>query len=59
MQATVNVQAQYLVAAGPLVQGQQVTQQDMLFESGDLTQLPAGIFTDMAQAVGRSSHISR
>lgn len=58
VQATVNVQAQYLVAAGPLVQGQQVTQQDMLFESGDLTQLPAGIFTDMAQAVGRTVNIS-
>jgi len=58
VQATVNVQAQYLVAAGPLIQGQQVTQQDMLFETGDLTQLPAGIFTDMAQAVGRTVNIS-
>lgn len=58
VQATVNVQAQYLVASAPLVQGQQVGQQDMLFESGDLTQLPAGIFTDMAQAVGRTVNIS-
>ncbi|OYY50479.1 MAG: flagella basal body P-ring formation protein FlgA [Methylophilaceae bacterium 17-44-8] len=58
VQATVSVQAQYLVAAIPLVQGQQVTQQDMLFESGDLTQLPAGIFTDMPQAIGRTVNIS-
>lgn len=58
VQATVSVHAQYLVASAPLVQGQQVTQQDMLFESGDLTQLPAGIFTDMAQAVGRTVNIS-
>lgn len=58
VQATVSVHAQYLVASAPLIQGQQVTQQDMLFESGDLTQLPAGIFTDMAQAVGRTVNIS-
>jgi flagella basal body P-ring formation protein FlgA len=58
VQATVSVQAQYLVASGPLVQGQLVTPQDMLFESGDLTQLPAGIFTDMTQAVGRTVNIS-
>ncbi len=58
VQATVSVHAQYLVAATPLVQGQQVTQQDMMFESGDLTQLPAGIFTDMPQAIGRTVNIS-
>lgn len=58
VQATVSVHAQYLVAASPLVQGQVLGAQDMLFESGDLTQLPAGIFTDMAQAVGRTANIS-
>lgn len=58
VQATVNVHARYLVAASPLMQGQQVSEQDMLFESGDLTQLPAGIFTDMAQAIGRTVNIS-
>jgi len=58
VQATVNVTAQYLVAAAPLAQGQVVTSQDLLFEKGDLTQLPAGIFTDMAQAVGRSVSMS-
>jgi flagella basal body P-ring formation protein FlgA len=58
VQATVNVEAQYLVAAAPLAQGQVVTSQDLLFEKGDLTQLPAGVFTDKAQAIGRSVSIS-
>ena len=58
MQATVKVEAQYLVAAAPLVQGQVVQMSDMLMETGDLTQLPAGVFTDSAQAVGRTVNIS-
>jgi len=58
VQATVSVQAQYLVAVNPLVQGQQITAQDMMFETGDLTQLPAGIFTEASQAVGRTANIS-
>lgn len=58
VQSTVSVQAQYLVAASPLVQGQQMTAQDMMFETGDLTQLPPGIFMDVAQAVGRTVNIS-
>lgn len=58
VQATVNVSAQYLVAATPLAQGRVVTSQDLLFETGDLTQLPAGIFTEVDQAVGRSVNIS-
>ena len=58
VQATVNVMAQYLVAASPLSQGQIVTGQDVIFEKGDLTQLPAGVFTDQAQAVGRTVNIS-
>ncbi|ACT47860.1 flagellar basal body P-ring formation chaperone FlgA [Methylotenera mobilis] len=57
-QATVNVVAQYLVAAVPLAQGRVVTADDLLFQSGDLTQLPAGIFTDLAQAQGRIVNIS-
>ncbi|WP_292840806.1 flagellar basal body P-ring formation chaperone FlgA [Methylotenera sp.] len=58
VQATVNVMAQYLVAAAPLAQGQVVTSQDVLFEKGDLTQLPAGVFTDQAQVIGRTVNIS-
>lgn len=58
VQATVNVMAQYLVAATPLAQGTVVSSQDILFESGDLTQLPAGVFTDAAQAIGRTVSVS-
>lgn len=58
VQASVNVLAEYLVAATPLAQGQVVTNRDILFESGDLTQLPAGVFTDASQAVGRTVNIS-
>lgn len=58
VQATVTVSAQYLIAAAPLAQGRIISSQDVMFENGDLTQLPAGIFTDMAQVVGRSVHIS-
>ncbi len=58
VQATVNVIAQYLVAASPLAQGQTVTEQDIMFESGDLTQLPAGVFTEQSQAIGRTVNIS-
>lgn len=58
VQATVNVSAQYLVAAAPLAQGHAVTSQDLIFETGDLTQLPAGIFTNIDQALGRTVNIS-
>lgn len=54
VQANVNVYAQYLVAAVPLAQGSVVTSQDILFESGDLAQLPAGVFTEASQAIGRT-----
>jgi flagella basal body P-ring formation protein FlgA len=57
-QATVNVVAQYLVAAAPLAQGRVVTHEDLLFQTGDLTQLPPGIFTDVTQALGRIVNIS-
>ena len=36
VQATVNVMAQYLVASSPLAQGQIVTDQDVMFEKGDI-----------------------
>jgi flagellar basal body P-ring formation protein FlgA len=58
MQATVNVVGQYLVAAAPLAQGRVVDSGDLLFESGDLAQLPPGIFTDPEQAIGRIVNIS-
>lgn len=58
VQSTVSVMAQYLVAAVPLAQGHAITSQDLIFEVGDLTQLPAGIYTSIDQAVGRIVNIS-
>lgn len=58
VQANVSVLAQYLVATSPLAQGHIVTSQDIMFETGDLSQLPAGVFTEASQAVGRSVNIS-
>lgn len=53
-QASISIKAQYLVAAHPLSQGHIVTQQDLAFAEGDLTQLPAGVFTDANQIVGQT-----
>lgn len=58
MQATVRVQGQYLAAAAPLAQGQTVSSADLLILHGDLTQLPAGVFTESSQAIGRTVHLS-
>jgi flagella basal body P-ring formation protein FlgA len=57
-QAKVSVKAPYLVAASPLAQGHMVTLQDLLSVEGELTQLPAGVFTDVTQAVGRTVSMS-
>jgi len=35
-----------------------MTAQDMLLAEGELTQLPAGVFTDSAQAIGRTVSMS-
>lgn len=53
-QANISIKTQYLVAAHPLSQGHVVTQQDLAFAEGDLTQLPAGVFTDANQIVGQT-----
>lgn len=58
VQANVSVKAKYLVAALPLAQGHIVDANDLSFANGDLAQLPAGIFTDANQAIGRSVGIS-
>lgn len=58
VQSMVSVTAQYLVAAAPLVQGRAIGSSDLVFESGELTTLPAGVFTDPSQAVGRIANIS-
>jgi len=57
-QAKVSVKAQYLVAASPLAQGHVMTNQDIVIQEGDLAGLPAGVFTDAAQAIGRTVSMS-
>lgn len=56
--AQVSVYGQYVVAAALLAQGQPLTEQQLMLAEGDLTALPAGIITDLAQAVGRSPTVS-
>ena len=58
VQSTVSVVGNYLVAASPLAQGQVISEHDVIYEKGDLTRLPAGIFTEQTQALGRSVQIS-
>jgi flagella basal body P-ring formation protein FlgA len=55
VQATVRVTGSYIAAAVPLAQGQLVQASDVALVEGDLTTLPAGIVTDPAQAIGRTS----
>jgi flagella basal body P-ring formation protein FlgA len=58
IQSSVKVVGNYLVAAAPLGQGQVLSDRDVIYEKGDLTQLPAGVFTEQSQALGRSVQIS-
>lgn len=53
----VKVVGDYLVAARPLAQGQIVTPDDLLVQRGDLAELPAGVLTSTAQAVGSSAGV--
>jgi flagella basal body P-ring formation protein FlgA len=52
--ALVQVQGDYVVAAAPLVQGQVLQAGDLARAQGDLGQLPAGVLTDPAQAIGQT-----
>jgi flagella basal body P-ring formation protein FlgA len=58
IQATVAVQAEYIASAVPLAQGQTIEAGQLATLKGDLTMLPAGIATDMAQVIGRSTNVS-
>ncbi|PHV08721.1 flagellar biosynthesis protein FlgA [Janthinobacterium sp. BJB412] len=58
IQATVSVRAGYVASAVPLAQGQAIEAGQLAILQGDLTTLPAGIATDMAQVVGRSTTAS-
>ena len=51
----IKVAANYLVTARPLSQGQAITDEDVGFQTGELSELPNGILTDPRQAVGRTA----
>jgi len=53
VQANVSIFADYLVASVPLAQGKTISLGDITFINGDLTTLPAGIFTDVAPVLGQ------
>lgn len=58
IQAQVSVQAEYVAAALPLVQGQAIDASQLVMVKGDLGALPNGVLTDMKLAVGRTSTMS-
>ena len=58
IQAQVSVQAEYVAAAMPLVQGQSIDASQLVMVKGDLGSLPNGVLTDMSQALGRTSSMS-
>ncbi|MBI3228626.1 MAG: flagellar basal body P-ring formation protein FlgA [Burkholderiales bacterium] len=55
IQASVKVVGEYVAASVPLQAGQTLQASQLLMLQGDLTTLPAGIVTDINQALGRSS----
>jgi flagella basal body P-ring formation protein FlgA len=58
IQAQVIVIAEYVTAAAPLAQGQPIDASQLAMVKGDLAAMPAGIITDVAQAIGRTPTIS-
>ncbi len=58
IQSQVSVLGNYVAAAVPLAQGQAIEDAQLAMMQGELTALPAGIATDKAQLVGKSSSLS-
>jgi flagella basal body P-ring formation protein FlgA len=58
VQANVSVVADYIASAVPLAQGVAIEQRQLMTMQGDLTTLPPGIATDMAQVIGRMANVS-
>ena len=58
VQANVSIFADYVVAATPLYQGQVIANSELQMQKGDLTTLPAGIFTNNSQILGRTVKMS-
>lgn len=55
---TVKVMGEALYTARPLARGEPLTDQDFTAQRADLAQLPAGVLTDRAQALGRIPNVS-
>lgn len=53
--AQVRVHGEYIAAAAPVAQGQNIGPGDIATVKGDLTNLPSGVITDASQAIGRTA----
>lgn len=55
VQADVQVWGEYAVTAMPVSQGVNLTEADIIMQRGDLSKLPYGVVTDLAQAIGKQA----
>ena len=55
--AQVRVMGDYFVTARPLARGQAITDGDLARRKGDLAELPAGVVTEEAQAIGKTLNV--
>ncbi|MFN6961814.1 MAG: flagellar basal body P-ring formation chaperone FlgA [Rhodocyclaceae bacterium] len=51
----VRVKSDYLISSRPIAQGQTITEDDLVSQMGDLSELPPNILTDAAQAIGKTA----
>lgn len=54
---TVSVQAPVVVAARPVAHGRVLAAEDLTLQTLELTQLPAGVLTDVAAAIGQTLNV--
>ncbi|MEO1767587.1 flagellar basal body P-ring formation chaperone FlgA [Thiobacter aerophilum] len=54
---TVRVQLPVVTAARPLPAGRQLTREDLVVQTQEVTELPSGLLTDPAQAVGQTLNV--
>jgi flagella basal body P-ring formation protein FlgA len=58
VQANVSIIANYVVAGAPIGQGQTISANELQLQKGDLTTLPAGIFTEFNRVIGQTARMS-
>lgn len=56
--AQIRVMGEYFVTARPLARGQPIEAADLARRKGDLAELPPGIVTEAAQAIGKTLNVS-